>query len=383
MRLVSLLWLLPMSCGGSSCGPLNYRAEFGSSPAPSKIDVDPKFIKDTVTKVALTRFPVELKGIPTFEDCPSIENATPVRDYWITSYNWSDIQDELNAKYLPNFQHDVKLHFVHHRSDRPDAIPLLFLHGWPGSFLEVGHIIGQLTSPPNTSLPAFHVVAPSLPGIGFSPPPEHDGSGPIPMAHAFHVLMMQLGYSRYPTEGDRAAVANHTAPQGAINYISLIDYYVYYGSRYRYIQQSKPLQLAYGLGNSPLGHAMWMYEIMAGLVTTPNYWTLKDIITWSMTYSDSNRLYFTSPPSISNIKPPIALSEFPGDVTAGLPLSWAQRDGNVVVRYSHPQGGHFPATEVPDLLLADVWTYFGNKNLSNTAVFSEHARSVTGNAHLG
>ncbi|GLA19270.1 hypothetical protein AnigIFM62618_006939 [Aspergillus niger] len=295
MRLVSLLWLLPMSCGGSSCGPLNYRAEFGSSPAPSKIDVDPKFIKDTVTKVALTRFPVELKGIPTFEDCPSIENATPVRDYWITSYNWSDIQDELNAKY---------------------------------------NVVSALST--------FWVTK--------------------------------------PTEGDRAAVANHTAPQGAINYISLIDYYVYYGSRYRYIQQSKPLQLAYGLGNSPLGHAMWMYEIMAGLVTTPNYWTLKDIITWSMTY------YIPGPYAgfrLYKLGLQEALSEFPGDVTAGLPLSWAQRDGNVVVRYSHPQGGHFPATEVPDLLLADVWTYFGNKNLSNTAVFSEHARSVTGNAHLG
>jgi pimeloyl-ACP methyl ester carboxylesterase len=95
-----------------------------------------------------------------------------------------------NASYL------VPLHFVHHRSHRNDAIPLLFIHGWPGSFLEVSNIIGNLTNPPNASLPAFHVVAPSIPGFGFSPTPQKPGFGPVETSHAFNELMCQLGYSK-------------------------------------------------------------------------------------------------------------------------------------------------------------------------------------------
>src|SRR6478735_8409004 len=79
---------------------------------------------------------------------------------------------------IDNVTHSVPLHFVHHRSPRSDAIPLLFVHGWPGSFLEVGNIIGNLTNPPNSSVPAFHVVAPSIPGFGFSPAPTQPGFGP-------------------------------------------------------------------------------------------------------------------------------------------------------------------------------------------------------------
>ena len=95
----------------------------------------------------------------------------------------------------------VPLHFVHHRSPREDAIPLLFIHGWPGSFLEVSNIIGNLTHPPNASVPAFHVVAPSIPGFGFLPAPQHPIFGPVEALHALNELMGQLGYTKYVIQG--------------------------------------------------------------------------------------------------------------------------------------------------------------------------------------
>jgi pimeloyl-ACP methyl ester carboxylesterase len=100
-----------------------------------------------------------------------------------------------------NYAEPVPLFFVHHRSNRSDAIPLLFLHRFPGSFLEVSCIISSLTNPPNNSVPAFHVVAPSLPGFGFSPVPVKPGMGPIEAAHAFNALMHQLSYPRYAIQG--------------------------------------------------------------------------------------------------------------------------------------------------------------------------------------
>jgi pimeloyl-ACP methyl ester carboxylesterase len=104
-----------------------------------------------------------------------------------------------------NYEHPVALQFVHDRSPRSDAIPLLFLHGWPGSFLEVAPIINSLTNPPDASLPAFHVVAPSIPGFGFSPAPRKPGLGYRAAAAAFHALMTtKLGYKQYCFQGGDA-----------------------------------------------------------------------------------------------------------------------------------------------------------------------------------
>lgn len=131
---------------------------------------------------------------------------TAVSKYWAKNYSWADVQSGINEKYSqytttvqsgPNFTYPVPLHFVHHRSSRSDAIPLLMLHGWPSSFLEWDKVIGPLTSPPSSSLPAFDVVAPDLPGHGFSPAPQNPGLGPREIGQAFDDLMHQLGYTRY------------------------------------------------------------------------------------------------------------------------------------------------------------------------------------------
>ncbi|KAK3169746.1 hypothetical protein OEA41_009130 [Lepraria neglecta] len=100
-----------------------------------------------------------------------------------------------------NFTDPLPLHFVHHLSKRVDAIPLLFIHGWPGSFMEVGNIINGLVNPPNKSSPAFHVVAPSIRGFAFSPAPKKPGFGPREAGHTLNSLMQQLNYTRYVIQG--------------------------------------------------------------------------------------------------------------------------------------------------------------------------------------
>lgn len=178
----------------------------------------------------------------------------------------------------------------------------MFLHGWPGSFLEVEHIIDRLTNPHNDSDPAFHVVAPSIPGFGFSPAPEYDGFGPKEAGHAFDALMQQLDYSKYVIQGGdfggiilrfqaalyphsvvsvldnfwlippskedlaRFAAGNTTADETA--YLGRVTAYVDEGSGYRLIQQTQPLTMAYTLTGNPLGFAMWIYALMKVVIDT-------------------------------------------------------------------------------------------------------------------
>lgn len=71
------------------------------------------------------------------------------------------------------------------------------------------------------------------------------------------------------------------------------------------------------------------------------------------------------------ISQPIALSQFPYDIWYGTPLEWARRSGNVVQLTKHERGGHFAATDAPDLLIADVRKFFGDRELSGTHVFFE------------
>lgn len=75
----------------------NFKAVYGSSPAPLKIDVDPIFIAETVLKASLTRYTVDLDQ-PDWVDGPPSHNVSNVRDYWVHQYDWSEVQDKLNQQ---------------------------------------------------------------------------------------------------------------------------------------------------------------------------------------------------------------------------------------------------------------------------------------------
>ena len=126
-------------------------------------------------------------------------------DYWRTTFDWRAQEAILNGfDQLETHVDGQHLHLIHARSPNPDAMPLLLVHGWPGSIFEFVKVIGPLADPAahgGDPSDAFHVVAPSLPGYGFSGPTTEPGWGPGRIAAAFAQLMERLGYGRYGAAG--------------------------------------------------------------------------------------------------------------------------------------------------------------------------------------
>lgn len=183
--------------------------------------------------------------------------------------------------------------------------------------MEVAPIVDGLTNPPLQSDPAFHVVAPSIPGFGFSPAPQSPGFGPYAAGEAFNNLMSQLGYNKYVIAGgdvggfilrvmagqhpetvvsalcnfwliqpNATDIQRHQAGLSTPDEAFLINEFwnfEHLGSGYRFEQQTQPLQLGHALSDSPVGFAMWIYTFMHN--TVQGYiWSPQEIITWAMMY---------------------------------------------------------------------------------------------------
>lgn len=146
-------------------------------------------------------WPAEASRLNNIPTGPTYEWARNLYDAWL-DYDWYEVQDQMNS--FPHYTtriEGVKLHFVHARSEREDAIPLIMCHGWPGSFWEFSSVWGPLSRPSDPSDPAFHVVAPSLPGFCFSDWPPRAGWTLQDTARLFDKLMRKLGYARYMMQG--------------------------------------------------------------------------------------------------------------------------------------------------------------------------------------
>lgn len=164
----------------------------------------------------------------------TVNKVKEIIDFWRSrEYDWRQEESKLNQ--LPQYQThvhvkgfgDLELHFVHSPSDSINAVPLLFIHGWPGSFAEVTKVLPMLNKN------GFHVVAPSLPGYGFSQCPDQPGFKNNHDAEALHQLMLKLGYDRYVVQGgdwgsDIARLAGRLYPDHVkavhINHVNLVSY---------------------------------------------------------------------------------------------------------------------------------------------------------------
>ncbi|KAG8896494.1 hypothetical protein FRB99_008861, partial [Tulasnella sp. 403] len=179
---------------------------------PFKIEVTDGFLDDLKTRLRTTRYPDEIH-LPAGEEWSYGTPVNVVKDlveYWQNDFDWRTVEKRLNTK-LPQFmteietgddaQGSLKIHFAHVRSSRPHAIPLLVIHGWPGNFAEVLKMVDELTEPSDPRHPAFHVVAPSIPGFCFSQPPRAPGFGLRSSANVFDRLMKKIGYPHYIAQG--------------------------------------------------------------------------------------------------------------------------------------------------------------------------------------
>ncbi|KAH8829942.1 Alpha/Beta hydrolase protein [Flagelloscypha sp. PMI_526] len=400
-------------------GPLNFKGSFGNKPTPFTVDVDPTFIERTKLKASLTRPAIELNQ-PQFVDGVSSQNITALANFIAHDYDFFAFQKKLNNEFkhftttIPslnstqfNYTEPIPLHFIHHRSSREDAIPLIFIHGWPGSFLEVQNILPGLLEPDSADQPAFHVVAPSLPGYGFSPAPTKPGMGLKETAAAFNQLMLQLNYTRYVAQGGDfgAFTSRYLAsmfPENAVSILSnlysvsptLEDLSRYAANQtsaeetafIQYVQATEgmakafwgiesllPLQVGFLLGDSPVGNIAWSYFGMKGL--TPGYdWTIEELVNWGMMLYiqgpyNSVRMYTeltkegTLDFAFDYINNPVGVLEYFPDAMYGAPEDWCKRSANVtyfVKKGMTVLGGHFPAHVNPTDLADEMRKFWGS-----------------------
>ncbi|MFT4862158.1 MAG: pimeloyl-ACP methyl ester carboxylesterase [Pseudohongiellaceae bacterium] len=389
---------------------MNRLASANSNATPFTIAITQQQIADLKRRLSQTRLPDQLPDT-SWEYGTDRGYLEELLDYWQNEFDWKDQQEKLNQLDQYTMQvDDLKMHFIHQRSSNPAAIPLLLLHGWPGSISEFNHIVRPLTEPEQYAgeqADAFHIIAPSLPGFGFSGIPQRRDFNPEQMAHVVAKLMAQLGYERYGLAGgDWGAIINrHVANHYPERLIGLHTNFVLAAEPpqdstagqpteaeiarrtgriafmknevgYQQIQGTKPQSLGYSLNDSPAGLAAWIVEKFHGWTDMPqgtegnldDYISKDDILTnisiywFTQTITSSSRIYFensqTRPQKpMGYIDVPTGAAVFPAEIYV-TPKAWAEAAYDIVHWTEMPAGGHFAALEQPESYLADVRTFF-------------------------
>ena len=369
--------------------------------SPYRIDIPQGALDDLRDRLARTRWPDELPGVGWDLGVP-LEYLKGLAGYWATAYDWRGQEVALNefAQFTTVID-DQNVHFLHVRSPEPGALPLLITHGWPGSVAEFLDIIGPLADPAahgGDPADAFHVIAPSIPGFGFSGPTRETGWNTARVARAWAELMRRLGYERYGAQGgDTGALVSPelgridpdhlagihvnnllTFPSGGLGDLSdadqgrlkLMQHWQSEMAGYASIQSTRPQTLAYALTDSPAGQLAWIVEKFkewtdpaAGLpedaVDRDRLLTDVSIYWLTATAGSSARLYYEGAKSWGQPAEPSAVptgvAVFPMDITI---RSIAETQHNIVHWTEFDRGGHFAAMEAPDLLVADVREFF-------------------------
>ena len=336
------------------------------------------------------------RGVP-------VEYLRSVVDRWL-EYDWREWEARLNAypQYLTRID-DQPIHFLHARSPEPDALPLILTHGWPGSVAEFLEIIGPLTDPRSYGADpadAFHVVAPSVPGHGFSVPLEQPGWNHERIARAWAVLMSRLGYSRYGAQGgDTGSVVSpllgRIDPEHVVGVhingglafpnarpgdlddldprdqakLRAAEHVRRTGTGYAELQSTKPQTVSFALSDSPVGQLAWILEkfhdwtdparpLPEDAVALGHLLTDVSIYWFTNTSATSANLYYENRAVASGTfrsAVPTGVAVFPTDPAIRHIL---EREHTITHWTEYDRGGHFAALEAPDLLIDDIRAFF-------------------------
>ena len=365
---------------------------------PFTLAVSQSDLDDLNRRLDQTRWP-DAETVDDWSQGAPVAKVRALVNHWRHGYDWRRCEARLNA--LGQFKttlDGVSIHFLHVRSKHDNAMPLLITHGWPGSVLEFMKIIGPLTDPTahgGRAEDAFHIVAPSLPGYGFSGKPTGAGWGVPKIAMTWIALMERLGYQRWVAQGGdwgsavtttigvirpRACAAIHVNmplifPE-ADQMSDLTDfekaalvsltYYQDQDSGYSKQQATRPQSVGYGLVDSPVGQAAWIYEKM--WAWTDNQGAPEDALTpdemldnimlyWlPATGASSARLYWESFGMFGSVKLdlPVGVSIYPKEIFR-CSRRWAERHMSNIIHWNIlDRGGHFAAWEQPTIHVKEI-----------------------------
>jgi pimeloyl-ACP methyl ester carboxylesterase len=377
------------------------------TPRTFTLSIPDQAIADLRARLALTRFPDQAPDAPWAygTDLAYMQSVVP---YWRDRFDWRKQEAALNA--FPQFKvqmPDVDLHYLHVPGHGPAPMPLLLMHGWPGSVYEFVDIIPRLTDPARFGgdpADAFTVVAPSLPGFGLSFDPGQKRFSIEAIAACFASLMTEvLGYRRYAAQGgdfgaftasrlghahadgmigihlnfltiprDRPPPANPTEEER--QYFQDLAVWLKEEVGYQWIQGTKPQTLAYGLTDSPAGLLAWIAEKF-------RTWTdcggdLESVVSRDHLLADVSLYWFTGTigssfwpyyarnhgpwpiPAGGTVDVPTGYCAFPKEIVRP-PRSIAQSMYTNIQRWTvMPRGGHFAAMEQPEALAGEIQAFF-------------------------
>jgi epoxide hydrolase len=362
---------------------------------PFTIDIAESVLDDLHSRLAHTRWP-DRELVDDWSQGAPLAYVREVADYWANEYDWRRRERGLNR--FDHFLTEIDgldVHFIHQRSPHPEAVPLLITHGWPGSIVEFHKVIEPLTDPVafgGSASDAFHVIAPSLPGFGFSGKPTEVGWGIERIGAAWTQLMARLGYDRYFAQGGdwgsavtavigsidldhcvsiHVTMASSARPTGDVtepeelHAQERLQHYTQRGSGYMLQQKTRPQTLGYGLADSPVGQLAWIIE---------KFWAWTDcdghpenvlsrdemldnvMLYWATDSATSSaRIYWESAgkprPTVTI---PTGVAVYPKEIIPPVRKWLGTLYPNIVHWSVQAEGGHFAAFEVPEVFVADL-----------------------------
>ncbi|MER6142040.1 epoxide hydrolase family protein [Streptomyces sparsogenes] len=370
---------------------------------PFSVDIQQADVDDLRERLRRTRWPDELPDVG-WEYGVALPYLKALVSYWVDEYDWRAHEARLNK--VPQFTTTIdgqNVHFLHVRSPEPGATPLIITHGWPSTVNDFLDIIGPLTDPRSYGgdpSDAFHVVAPSVPGFGFSGPTRDKGWGTKRIAHAWAELMGRLGYDRYGAQGgdfgsivspelgriapDNVigvhvnALVNASTPADPQELALLSDAereqalenqrWWYGHSGYATQMATRPQTVAYALNDSPTGQLAWNLEWFVDHDPTRTRQPLADR---DAVLTNVTTLWLTSTAgSAARLYREIAADGWGRPAPSGVPTGVAKFLGDRAIRglaslsnhITHwsefDTGGHFASLQAPDLLVADIRAFF-------------------------
>ncbi|KAJ8114567.1 hypothetical protein OPT61_g3578 [Boeremia exigua] len=313
------------------------------------------------------------------------------KEYWLNTYSWRDEEKRINS--FPNYRMQidgVDLHFVALFSEKKDAIPIQFLHGWPGSFIEFLPMLSLIREqyPSAKDLP-YHIIVPSLPGYPLSPRPTDRDFSLAESAAVLNKLMVNLGFSKYLTQGGdvgsftaqiqafehKECVGIHlnlltSSEKPDLSKLSAIEKkalmagkaWLETGNAYAQEHGTRPSTIGSVLNSNPLALLAWIGEkflewsdndpdISHILTNISLYWFTSSILTSLYPYRQLQELG-----TMGYIEKPVGFSFFPNELFPGIKHMLEKR-ANLVTYEQHEIGGHFAALEQPRELWGDVEKY--------------------------